>query len=160
MWYFAACKFSLDLHFWNFQMTTLFSLTNAPKLKLLVSTVLIAGLVACGGGGGGGNSESGNTAAVIDPNQITGQVVKGPTSGAKVSLYSVSETGQKVLVTDAVTTANGTFSISKALIAGSVYLLEANGGQYKDEISGAQVLLASPLRAVFVASSSEKSFVL
>jgi hypothetical protein len=135
-----------------------FLLIFASRVRLWVGLVFITGLVACGGGGGAGGG--GTTSPGTDPNQITGQVVKGPTSGAKVSLYSLNDSGQRVLIADSITTANGTFSISKALNAGSVYLLEATGGQYKDEISGAQVQLSSPLRVVFVASASEKSFVM
>jgi hypothetical protein len=135
-----------------------FLLIFASRVRLWVGLVFITGLVACGGGGGAGGG--GTTSPGTDPNQITGQVVKGPTSGAKVSLHSLNDSGQRVLIADSITTANGTFSISKALNAGSVYLLEATGGQYKDEISGAQVQLSSPLRVVFVASASEKSFVM
>lgn len=117
--------------------------------RCLCISVLFA-LAACGGGGG--------TAPTGAMDALTGQVVKGLTSGSTVSLYLVAQNGEKTLVSTALSDVSGNFSMSSALQIGSVYLLEANGGQFVNEITGASEVLSAPMRAVFVASGAEHRF--
>jgi hypothetical protein len=115
-------------------------------------------LSACGGGGGSG-AETAKPAS-INTNSLTGFVIKGPTAEATVSLFRLSENGQRAFIKSAVTGTDGAFSMQYSLNPGDVYLFEAVGGRYKDEIDGKVEQLSAPLRAIFVASGIEKSFVL
>lgn len=113
--------------------------------------VMLTALAACGGGGGGGSGS--------DPSAgLTGQVAKGLTSGATVTLYSLNSAGVRTLVFSTVSDTQGGFSLSPALTVGQVYLLEAVGGQYVNEATGQTEALTAPMRAVFVASGSERRF--
>lgn len=120
------------------------------RIALLIALFAVSLLTGCGGGG----------SSVARPAGVDGQVVKGPTRGATVSLYSLTDSGQRTLITSAVTDASGAFRLPYALQSGRVYLLEAEGGQYINEISNATESLASPMRAVFVASGTETRFVI
>lgn len=119
------------------------------RIALLTTLLSVSLLFGCGGGGSGGGSSDGG------PSALQGQVVKGLTNGATVSLYSLSASGQRTLVASAVTDAQGAFSLPLNLQSGSVYLLEAVGGQYVNEITNVTEPLASPMRAVFVANGTE-----
>jgi hypothetical protein len=75
-----------------------------------------------------------------------------------VSLYVLSDAGARTQLASAITDAQGAFNLPYSLQSGRVYLLEAIGGQYVNEISGAMEALTTPIRAVFVASGSESHF--
>lgn len=130
-------------------MTVWFKFGVSVFLWALLST-----LSGCGGGGGGG----GENAQGHSTGTLVGQVVKGLTSTANVTLYSLTDSGQKTVVATALTNAKGEFDIVSVLQPGRVYLLEASGGSYINEISGVIEPLASPIRAVFVASGLERNF--
>jgi hypothetical protein len=118
-------------------------LFSLPQAAFIVVLALVLG--ACGGGsqssGGGG---------------LQGQVIKGLVSGAQVSVYSISADGQKSLISSAVSGSAGEFSLLEGVTfsTGRVYLLEAVGGSYVNEINGATEVLNSPLRAIFVADQA------
>ena len=116
------------------------------RIALWILLFAVSLLSGCGGGGDG--SAGGSSA-------FSGQVVKGLTNGATVSLYSLAPNGQRTLIASAVTNAQGQYSLPRTLQSGSVYLLEAVGGQYVNEISNVTEPLASPMRAVFVSSGTE-----
>lgn len=124
-------------------------------VRLWIAAVLLAGLAACGGGGGG-------TGAVplAPAGALAGQVAKGLTQGATVRLYSVDVSGQRALLASALSDASGEFQFAHVLQIGQVYLLEALGGQYVHEITGATEPLSAPLRGVFVASGNESRLAL
>lgn len=115
---------------------------------VLVAVLLAASLLA---GCGGGQQDDGSG--------LPGRVVKGPTAGATVSLYSLADSGQRTFIASVVTDGQGAFSLPHPFEPGRVYLFEAVGGSYINEISGATESLSSPLRAVFVARGTEARFV-
>jgi hypothetical protein len=117
-------------------------------------------LFGCGGGGGSSSVAETSQPASITANLLSGFVIKGPTDGATVSLFRLSENGQRAFIKSAITGADGSFSMQYSLNPGDVYLFEAVGGQYKNEIDGKVEQLSASLRAIFVASGIEKSFVL
>lgn len=115
---------------------------------LLLTLALV--LASCGGGGSGAGGSP----------TISGQVVKGLTAGASVTLYSVSSTGAKSQVAATTTNSAGNYTFTTTLTPGQVYLIEATGGSYIDEITGAVTPLSSPLRAVVIGAAGETSFAL
>lgn len=119
-------------------------------VKKCFSALTLVLMVACGGGGDGPASP----ATVV----LIGQVVKGLTSGTTVQLFGLSDSGDKTQLASGMTDAQGEFRLTYTLQAGHVYLLEAQGGQYVNEISGVPETLTTPLRAVFVASGKESHF--
>lgn len=122
------------------------------QIRIWLLVLSLSLLTACGGGGGGGGSPN------ISANALSGQVVKGLASGSTVSLYKLSSEGLRTFLAKAVTSESGAFTINYNLSAGDVYLLEAVGGQYVNEISQVAETLTSPMRVVFVASGLEKQF--
>lgn len=126
------------------------------RFKYLLAFCLSISLVACGGGGGGGSSPN-------SPNStpgVAGQVVKGPTSGATVTLSLIAPDGSRSVVATVTSSASGGFSLPTSLQAGKVYLAEASGGQYINEITDLRESLSAPLRAVFVATGVGQRLVL
>jgi len=126
------------------------SIRSCVRLWFLV--LLGSVLAGCGGGG------AGPSLPVHVPGVVNGQVVKGLTSGASVSLYIVEPDGQRAIPTSAGTDARGSFSLSQVLQAGCVYLLKAIGGQYRHEVTGLIETLVTPWRGVFVAIGTELHF--
>ncbi len=118
-----------------------------------LAVLLVSVLAGCGGGGGDGPS-----VPVHVPGIVSGQVVKGLTSGSTVSLYRVAPDGQRSFIASAETDALGAFSLNQVLQVGSVYLIEAVGGHYRHEVTGAIETLDTPMRGVFVATGSEAHF--
>ncbi len=130
-----------------------FSWVFAVRIRIWLSVLVLGLLTACSGGGSDSSGVPGSTLGVLN-----GQVVKGLTSGSTVSLYSLTDNGQRTFLTSAVTNAQGTFSLGHVMQVGRVYLLEAVGGQYVNEISHLTESLTTPMRAVFVASGVERYF--
>ena len=118
-------------------------------MRIALWALLFAASLLSGCGGGGGDSPAGGASA------FGGQVVKGLTTGATVSLYSLTPSGQRTLIASALTDVQGRYSLPPTLQSGRVYLLEAVGGQYVNEISQVTESLAAPMRAVFVATGTE-----
>jgi len=120
------------------------------KTKLLFSTVASLAVMTIFGCGGGG----GTPAAPTPPagsTTISGALVKGPVSGAKISIFDVRADGtvdRSTVLGQADTTADGKYQITltKLPTAGPI-VLEAIGGTYTDEVSGkAGVTLKATLR--------------
>lgn len=120
------------------------------RVRLWWAAALLSTVVACGGGGGGTPAGP----APIPAGVLVGQVIKGLSQGTTVSLYSVNDSGQRTFLASAVTNAAGEYRIALALTAGRVYMLEAVGGQYVNEITGSLEALSTPLRGIFVASGT------
>lgn len=110
-------------------------------LNLWISTFAAAlALAACGG------SDTSPIAATTTT--ITGNAVKGPVTGATVTIKNAA-TGA-VLVTTTTEKDTGFYSVPTTF-KGDV-LVEVSGGTYTDEASGKVVTLAAPLRTVLTAS--------
>lgn len=104
-------------------------------LALCASAVI---LVACGGGGG-------STATTTTT--ISGSAVKGPVSGATVTVRNAS-TGAVIGTTT--TGAGGLYSIDISFTGDVV--IEVSGGNYIDEATGLSTALSTPLRVVLNAN--------
>lgn len=122
-------------------------------LKLTSAAFAITFIVACGGGGS-------DVSEGVSAPPLTGQVVKGLTRGATVNLFELSSEGDKRPVASKQTDSNGSFTIPNNLKEGIVYLFEAQGGEYNDEIDGMRTILSAPLRTVFIAGNNERHFTL
>jgi hypothetical protein len=109
----------------------------ARVLPAVASIALVASLAACGGGGGGGDVVPGPAPAT----SLSGNVVKGPVSGATVTAYSIAAGMMGTPLGTAVTDAQGGFAMPMANASGPV-MLQMAGGTYTDEATGAKVTLA------------------
>ena len=115
-------------------------------MKKLIKALLIGatasamalGLVAC----------DGDDAPAAAPSAIvSGTVVKGPITGATVTIYAVDSAGVKgAALTSTTTGAGGTYNATVAY-AGPV-LVEVTGGTYVDEATGTTKTLADPMRVM------------
>ena len=116
-------------------MTRTHTLTRLlPFALTTVAALLLAG---CGGGGSSGidaptPSAQGTT--------MSGNVVKGPVSGATVKAFAVSGGTMGSQVSSATTDANGAFTMSMGNYAGPV-MLQMSGGTYTDEATGAPMAM-------------------
>lgn len=108
----------------------------------LSSVALATLLVACGGGGDPTPSPTPTTT-------IAGTAVKGPVTGATVTVKKASD---GTVVGTATTATGGTFSVNVAY-QGDV-IVEVNGGTYTDEATGVTTTLSSPMKTVLNASGA------
>lgn len=116
----------------------------------LTSALVLGALVACGGGGGAGGGETG-----VQQTSISGQVLKGPTQGATVAMHALAADGSKTSLGTATSDAQGNYALRVPLVSGHVYLVEATGGRYVNEITGTTEPLVGRFRAVFVANGAD-----
>lgn len=81
--------------------------------QIASATLLASVLTACGGGGGGG-SEGANASATADPNaaHVAGYVMKGVVAHGVVTAYAVSNGQKGELLANALTDANGYYSLT------------------------------------------------
>jgi len=102
------------------------------------ASVMAMALVAC----------SGDDAPVPAASAVvSGTVVKGPITGATVTIYAVDSAGVKGAVLATTTTgAGGTYNATVAY-TGPV-LVEVTGGTYVDEATGATRTLSDPMRVM------------
>jgi hypothetical protein len=112
------------------------------RLALVAISPIILALAACG---------NDDTPASITT--VSGQVTKGPVVGSTVCAYAISG-GVKATATvvpcvtsDAVT---GNYSLGNITYVGDM-IVEATGGTYKDEATGATVTLSTTLKTMVVA---------
>ena len=110
-------------------------------LAALAATALAAFLAACGGGGGT------TTPATPVTTTISGSAVKGPVSGATVTVKNAA-TGAVLGTTT--TGLGGAYTLG-VQFTGDV-VVEVSGGTYTDEATGASTALATPLRVVLNAN--------
>ena len=117
-------------------------LTPAWRVAPLVASLGLI-LSGCGGGGGGGD-----TTPVGTHHTVAGVASKGLLSGAQLCAYAVTAGAKGAQIGDCVQSAsNGSYSLDLGSYTGAV-LLEATGGTYVDEATGATVSLSTPLHAV------------
>jgi len=151
------------------------------KTKLALSTISAAALLAlaaCGGGdgssSGGNNDGSGTTLPTTTPtandpytgkpapgnttNQITGLVVKGPTTGATVTAYIINSDGSNgKAIGSAVTDASGAFSMGLTQAPSGMIRFVATGGTFTSEgDNSTQKLDALELVAPYVTTALTK----
>ena len=108
---------------------------------------LAAAFVLSGCGGGGGSSSQ-PTTEQTQAASAQGSVLLGLTVGATVRIHEVQSNGQLRLLAQTVTNASGRFTLPSTIQVGTLLLIEANGGSYTNEMSGASEVLDIPLRAV------------
>jgi hypothetical protein len=109
------------------------------RFALLVISPIVLALVACG------NDDTPAVAAT----SLSGQVVKGPVGASTVCVYAITG-GVKATATlvPCVTSDNvGNYTFASISHTGDM-LVEATGGSYKDEATGATVTLSTPLRTI------------
>lgn len=119
-------------------LKALFALTT-------VSAAIV--LVACGGGG-----SSSSAAPAPTTTTISGAAVKGPVSGATVTVKKASD--GSVLKTTT-TGAGGSYSVDVDYTGDVV--VEVSGGSYTDEATGLSTALAAPLKSVLSAKGGAVS---
>ncbi len=114
---------------------------RSKTLAALAATALAVILAACGGGSGT------TTPATPVTTTISGSAVKGPVSGATVTVKNAA-TGAVLGTTT--TGAGGAYSLGVEFTGDVV--VEVSGGTYTDEATGASTVLATPLRVVLNAN--------
>jgi hypothetical protein len=105
-------------------------------------SVLALAIAACGDGGGatgGPTADAGGRGTII-----SGSIVKGPVSGARVCAYELTPSGKGREVGCADSRADGSYDL--AVEHQGAVIVEATGGTYVDEATGLPgVTLAAPL---------------
>ena len=102
---------------------------HLPLTLTAVAALLLAGC-------GGGSSMDGMGATTLSAQgTVSGNVVKGPVSGATIKAFAISGGAMGAPISSAVTDANGAFSMSMAGYAGPV-MLQMSGGTFTDESTG------------------------
>lgn len=94
-------------------------------------------LFGCGGGGGGSD---GTTPGVNGT--ITGTAIKGPVSGATVTVFAINNGAMGAQIGAGTTDAQGNFTMSIGTYSGPV-MLRMTGGTYTDEATGASMSMQS-----------------
>jgi hypothetical protein len=115
-------------------------------LPALATATTAALLVACGGGSSGTASTVTTpslTTPVVTSTTISGSAVKGPVTGATVTVKNAS-TGAVLGTTT--TAAGGAYTLSVPFTGDVV--VEVNGGTYTDEATNASTPLTTPLKVV------------
>ena len=125
----------------------------SPKsfVRRIATFAAVTALLALVGCGGGSSDTPGSAAITV----VTGSVVKGPVGGASVCAYSVNGNARGVALGKCVvTTDTGTYTLTVPVASGLLWI-EATGGFYSDEISGATTAMPAgvPMRTLLVASS-------
>lgn len=127
------------------------NLAIAFKTLALAATVLA--LVACGGS---------STAPTAGTTSISGAVVKGPVDGAQVCAFVLAGNAKGSAVGACVNTdTNGNYTLNLPVDSGPL-LLQATGGTYTDEATGAPTTLpvGSPLATLITATGGSVSAML
>lgn len=110
---------------------------SIARLRLLPTAFAAAALAAACGG-----SDSPAPATTT----VSGSVVKGPVSGATVCAYKATAGGKGEQIKCATTGAGGSYSLDLQY-SGDV-VVEASGGTYTDEATGATKTLSDPMQVV------------
>ena len=113
-------------------------------IKPLLTALAAAALSACGGGDDGGTATAAPAATVSTT--ISGSAVKGPVSGATVTVKR--HDGTACVTTPAAVTTSATGSYSLTTVCTGDALVEVAGGIYLDEASNITTPLSTPLRVM------------
>lgn len=122
------------------------ALTALPSHRLvkpLLTALATAALAACGGGDS--TTPTAAPAATVTTT-ISGSAVKGPVSGATVTVKRPDGTACATTPAAVTTTATGSYSLT-TVCTGDV-LVEVAGGNYLDEASNTTTPLSTPLRVM------------
>ena len=126
-------------------LTTLSTtLPSCRLIKPLLTALAAAALAACGGGGDSTPAAAAPAATVTTT--ISGSAVKGPVSGATVTVKRPDGTACATTPAAVTTTTTGSYSLT-TVCTGDV-LVEVTGGSYLDEASNATTPLSTPLRVM------------
>ncbi|MEO7642746.1 MAG: hypothetical protein ABIU07_15110, partial [Ramlibacter sp.] len=98
-------------------------------------------MAGCGGGG-----DDSPAPAAATTTTVSGTVVKGPVNGANVCAFKAIATGKGDQIKCVTTSATGTYSLD-ITYTGDV-VIEASGGTYTDEATGASKTLSDPMQVV------------
>lgn len=110
-----------------------------PPKSVIAAAISVALLVsACGGGG----SASLNIVGSGGTGYTSGTVTKGPIIGATVTAYGVTGGILGSVVGTTTTDGNGNFNMGIGTYSGAM-VLQASGGNYKDEATGTNMPMAS-----------------
>jgi hypothetical protein len=113
-------------------------------MRFILSALFCVAVAACGGGGSGSVSGSGGDTPAATGTTISGGVMKGPVTGATVTLFSLNADGSNGAKLGTTTTnTNGAFVITLTIAPTTPILAEASGGTYVDEATGATVVLTA-----------------
>ncbi len=143
---------------------SLYSRSSAP-LSVLTAALVSMAVVGCGGGDDAVTPPppgGGVTPPAAASTTITGAVVKGPVAAAQVCGYTVAANARGTAL-GSCTTSNTSGNYTLTLPAGSGPLwIEAIGGTYTDETTGAPTSLAagSALRSIVTANGANVSAML
>jgi hypothetical protein len=112
------------------------------RLTLLAISPVVLALAACGGDG----------VPAVTSTTLTGQVVKGPVGGSTVCVYGISGgvKATSTLVPCVTSDPTGNYSFGSISYTGDM-IVEATGGTYKNEATGATTTLSAPLKTILVA---------
>ena len=103
--------------------------------------LLVAALASCGGGGGGGDTSATPPQTLAT---VSGSVVKGPVSGASVTIYTLNADGSRRSYYGPITTdSDGNFSATLKPAPTGPLEVVSSGGSYVDEATGAITTLAA-----------------
>lgn len=94
-------------------------------LRILLTTLALTIITACGGGGGSTTAQG----------SISGTATKGPVSSATVTAYPISNGQTGAQIGTAQTDPNGNFTMTTGSYTGPV-MLQVRGGSYTDEATG------------------------
>lgn len=100
-------------------------------LRILLSTLGLSVLAACGGGGGASGPQG----------TISGAATKGPVANATVTAYGISSGQMGAQIGTASTDVTGLFTMTIGGYAGPV-MLQISGGSYTDEATGSLMAMA------------------
>mgnify|MGYP001230778380 CR=1 FL=1 len=121
-------------------MTRTHTLTRLlPFALTTVAALLLAG---CGGGSSGIDGTGAATTPSAQATTMSGNVVKGPVSGATVNAFAVTGGTIGSQVSSTTTDATGAFTMSMGNYAGPV-MLQISGGTYTDEATGAPMAMGA-----------------
>jgi hypothetical protein len=100
---------------------------------------------------GCGSDDAASTPAATN---VTGKVVKGPVGNSTVCVYSLSggTRSTSTLVPCVTSDAAGAYTLAPISNYTGDLLIEATGGSYRNEATGATTTLSAPLRTVLLAS--------
>ena len=93
---------------------------------------------------------------------VSGSVVKGPVGGAKVCAHAVTDSARGALLGSCVvTTDTGAYTLSVPAVSGMLWI-EATGGNYSDETSGATLAMPAglPMKSLLTANGGNLSAML
>ncbi len=123
------------------------TLPSHRLIKPLLTALASAALAACGGGD---STAPAPAPAATVTTTISGSAVKGPVSGATVTVKrpdgTACATTPAAVTTTATGTGTGTYSLT-TVCTGDV-LVEVAGGDYLDEATNARTNLSTPLRVM------------